>query len=631
MVKPDCFSPPHTPASESLAGVSFFTRHWPQSLSAAFLTIFLVNIAAAAELTALPEALRPDPFGGIVAVDRGAGDPLRTFHTTGNPLSLTGARAGYVSFHLVVKMPEGGDYELAVSPEDKSGKLQLDLFREWFHLTESDRNYYPDALIPVSMPFRSRIPDPENRIEKQSAQAFWVDIWIPADSVPGSYRCQAILKTRTKRQVLPIELRVVPATIPDEDVVLVDHNSYGSSWLADQYQNTKVPSEESFKLTHLYHRLFYEHRGVFHQLGYGHGGKVIKEFAPELAGSGRTKRVANWDLYDKHYGPLLDGTAFSGSRRGPRPIPFVYLPINPEWPASFLWWGEPGYEVEFTNVLSQIDRHFREKGWTTTRFEMFFNHKKRYKAFPWDGDEVRFPEDDKFFIEYGRLLKKAMPPDSPVKIVFRADASWSMENQFKTLAGIVNYWVCGSTEFSWYPEAAKELKQRGDIVWIYGGPPSVTRVSTAITEFPLRAWIYGIDGWVHWQTVSAGQDPWFHFDGGGTALVYPGDRFGIKGPIPSVRLKIQRNCVQDITLAHSLKSERPLEELKAGVTQRYNGTEPGQWWLKRPPMADRPPYEWTNSDFEEASAGSQQLMSKLDANSWQSVHRFIMQLASEGK
>ncbi len=628
MFKPDPFSLLHVPPPRTIARTRFLRKY---VVSAVFPVLLLAKMTTAAELAALPEELRPDPFGGIVAVDRGAGDSLAGFPTTRNPLSLAGARGGYVSFHLVVKLPEGGEFELAANLEDRSGKLQLDLFREWFHYVESDRKYYPDALIPASLPFRSRIPDPDNRIDKQSAQAFWVDIWIPPDAVPGLYRCRAVLKAGAKLRDLMIELRVAAATIPDVDVVTVDHNSYGSSWLADQYRDIKVPSEESLKLIHLYHRLFYEHRGVFHQLGYGHGGKVIREFAPELAGSGRTKHVENWELYDRHYGPLLDGTAFAGSRRGPRPIPFVYLPINPEWPASFLWWGEPGYEVEFTNVLSQIERHFREKGWTNTRFEMFFNHKKRYKAFPWDGDEVRFPEDDKFFVEYGRLLKKAMPPDSPVKIVFRTDASWSMENQFKSLAGIINFWVCGSTEFSWYPEAAKEVKRRGDIIWIYGGPPSVTRVSTAITEYPLRAWVYGIDGWVHWQTVSAGEDPWFHFDGGNTALVYPGDRFGIKGPVPSVRLKIQRNFVQDITLAHSYSSVRPLEGLKTEITRRFNGTEPDQWWLKRPPMADRPPYEWTNSDFEEATAGSQQLFSRLDSNSWQSVHHFIMQLGSEGK
>ena len=92
-------------------------------------------------------------------------------------------------------------------------------------------------------------------------------------------------------------------------------------------------------------------------------------------------------------GPLFDGTAFSASRRGPRPIPFVYLPINPEWPASYEFWGERGYEAEFVNVLSEMEHHFREKGWTHTNFEVFFNHKKRYKGFPWDGDEVRFQKE----------------------------------------------------------------------------------------------------------------------------------------------------------------------------------------------------------------------------------------------
>ena len=592
----------------------------------------LVNASLAAELAALPEWLRPDPFGGIVAADKNPANAQAGFHTVKNPLSVAGARGGYLSFHLVVQMPEGGDYQLAVNLQDRTGKLQLDLYREWFHFTVSNKSYYPDALVPVSSPYSSRLPDPDNRIEKQSAQAFWVDVWIPSDTAPGIYRCQAVLQTGQKRQALPIDLTVLPATVPDEDVILVDHNSYGSSWLAGLHTSVKVPSDDSFRLTHLYHRLFYEHRGVFHQLGYGHGGKVIPEFAPKLTGSGRTKRIADWDLYDRHYGPLLDGTAFSGSRRGPRPIPFVYLPINPEWPASFLWWGEAGYEVEFTNVVSQMERHFREKGWTRTRFEMFFNHKKRYKAFPWDGDEVRFPDDDKFFVEYGRLLKKAVPPDSPVKFVYRADASWTMENQFKSLAGIVNFWVCGGGMFRWFPEWAKVLKARGDIVWTYGGPPVVANVSAAITENLLRAWIHGIDGWVHWLTVSPGKDPWFRFDGGGTALVYPGDRFGVKAPIPSVRLKLQRNCVQDLTLLDSFKSKRPLDELKAEASKRYNGTTPADWWNPRPALLASPPYQWTNRDIDEAIRATARVPpGKLSSTAWENVHRFIMELASEGK
>jgi len=90
-----------------------------------------------------------------------------------------------------------------------------------------------------------------------------------------------------------------------------------------------------------------------------------------LDGSGKRKHITNWSLYDRHYGPLLDGSAFSPSRRGPRPIPFVYLPINPEWPASYEFWGEAGYEAEFVNVVSEMERHFREKRWTHTNFEVF--------------------------------------------------------------------------------------------------------------------------------------------------------------------------------------------------------------------------------------------------------------------
>ncbi|HXK58312.1 MAG TPA: DUF4091 domain-containing protein [Acidobacteriota bacterium] len=594
---------------------------------AAFMSFVVAGSALPADLLILPEFRRPTPFGGVVAADAIPDSP-RPAKTKTAYLAET-ARNAYVSFHLVVDLPAGGDYEVSVQITDPTRKLEIDLFREWFHFTGSDRSYYPDALVPVSMPYRTRLPDPDNRIEKQTSAAYWVDVWVPKEAKPGVYRGMALLRVGRKETKLPFELRVVEATVPEEDVVTIDHNSYGSSWLADYYGGIAVPSDQSFQLTHLYHRLFYEHRGIFHQLGYGHGGKVIAEFAPELEGSGRTKRIKNWDLYDRHYGPLLDGSAFAGSRRGPRPIPFVYLPINPEWPASFLWWGEPGYEAEFVNVVAQMEQHFRQKGWTQTRFEMFFNHKKRYKAFPWDGDETRFPEDDNYFREYGRLLRKALPPETPVKFVFRNDASWAMERQFESLAGVVDFWVCGGSIFSWYPQAPRLLKGRGDIVWLYGGAPDVTKVSTAITENPLRVWLYGVDGWVHWLTTNPGADPWFAFNGGAEVLAYPGERFGIRGPIPSVRLKLQRNCVQDLALLDSFKARVPIETLKAAAARHFNNSEPKDWWIPRPPLADEPPYEWTNATIEDAvTAGGQR---KFDSSAWDNVRRYILQLAREEK
>ncbi len=573
-----------------------------------------------ATLEAWPEYLRPDPFGGIVAADRAA---------TPTPLDLAGPRNGYVSFHLIVNLPRGGPYTLDFRLPQPSGNLDARLFREWHH--RSDGAYQPDALIPVQLPYVSSLPEPDNRVPRQTAQAFWVDLWIGRDVAPGVVEAQAVLKAGGRETTLAIPLRVLPATVPDDDIPVIDHNSYGSSWLARYYKRPNEREEDFFTsdrffgLIHAHHRIFYEHRGTFHQLGYGHGGKVGPEFAPALAGAGRTRRIVSWELYDRHYGPLLDGSAFAGTRRGPRPIPFVYLPINPEWPASFLWWGEPGYEAEFTNVVSEMERHFREKGWTRTRFEIFFNHKKRYKAFPWDGDETRFSGDNRYFGEYGRLLRQAIPADTPVRFVFRNDASWLMESQFEELAGIVNFWVLSRSILSWLPDAPARLRRRGDISWFYSGPPSAGEVSSAITKHPLTAWIWGVDGYIHWQTVSHGDDPWFDFDGAPLGLVYPGVRFGIDGPIPSIRLKLQRNCVQDIALLEKLAADR------AEVTRRYNGTRPADWWTPRPALAGRPAHEWTNADIREAAPLEERLFSRLDPEAWRRVREYLWKLISDAK
>ena len=572
-------------------------------------------LCAAAEVAIYPPELRPDPFGGVVAADGPARIQTR----------FAGARAGYISFHVVVKSAAPSDYRLDVHVPPP---LQVDAFREWYHFTEADHEYYPDALIPVHLPYASTIPEPDNRIPQQTAQAFWVDVWIPAGASPGHVKGQISVRAAgAQAATAPFEIEVLDARVPDNDVVTIDHNSYGTSWLADMYPRKMAAGGEGplFDLIHAYHRIFYEHRGIYHQLGYGHGGKVGPEFAPRLQGSGRTKHIVHWTLYDRHYGPLLDGSAFADTRRGAKPIPFVYLPINPEWPAAYLWWGEPGYETEFVNVLREMELHFREKGWTNTRLEVFFNHKKRYMGFDWDGDEVRFPDDNAYFLEYGRMLKEALPESTPVKFVMRADVSWDMDQQFRELNGIVRLWCASGGIFSWYPDAPKTLRGRGDIVWFYGGPPSVTLPSGAITRFPFQAWLWGVNGFVHWQTVEPGKDPWFHFEGGETALVYPGGRFGMEGPIPSIRLKLERNAVQDIDVIDMLRASR------RDAAQRYNGSMPEDWWNPKPELTNRPPSTWLGSELDPTTAKTDAMFHKIDAQAGERLHAFAIELAREAK
>ena len=358
---------------------------------------------------------RPDPFGSFVASDVAG---ARWNHS----IQLTSARGGYVSFQLVVKSDTARkDCKLSIE-----SRQPVEVYREWFHFNTPDKHYYPDALIPIHVPFSFQMPDPENAIQGQKVRAFWVDVWIAADTKPGVYHGRAQLTDGSARKTVPFSISVSAAQFPAQDVLNVDSNSYGMGWLQAQYPKAlagsgRAKEDEQFRLIQQYYRLFYENRGIYHVLGYGHSGYVDPGFAPELAGTGTEKHIVSWDKFDRLFGPVLDGSAFNGTRRGPQPIPFMYLPINPEWPANYLWWGEPGYQAEFTNVVGEMERHFREKGWTSTRFEVFFNQKKRYKGFEWDGDEVRFPKDDAYFLVYHDLLMNALPKTTPVHFVMRAD------------------------------------------------------------------------------------------------------------------------------------------------------------------------------------------------------------------
>ena len=186
-----------------------------------------------------------------------------------------------------------------------------------------------------------------------------------------------------------------------------------------------------------------------------------------------------------------------------------------------------------------------------------------------------------------------------------------MEREFKDLAGVINFWVCGGGMFSWYRDAPKRLKDRGDIVWTYGGTPILSQPSSHMALNVLRTWIWGVDGYVHWLSVAPGPDPWFAYDGGGTALIYPGERFGLNAPIPSVRLKLERNSVQDVTLLNSFRNRQPLESLRAGAANSFNGTAVKDWWPARPALADGKPEDWSNADIDEATPRDPRFGEKL--------------------
>jgi hypothetical protein len=189
--------------------------------------------------------------------------------------------------------------------------------------------------------------------------------------------------------------------------------------------------------------------------------------------------------------------------------------------------------------------------------------------------------------------------------VYRMDASWQMANQFEAMAGHDNFWVCGGFH-RWYPDAVRAVLERGDTVWWYGETPPIDAGSSAILSAVYQTWARGLHGYCAWQTTQPGRDPWFACDGCATGTLYPGERFGIFGPLPSIRLKIQRNGIQDVDLL----SETDRAALEQAI--------PIPLWTQ-PPRAARelPPEEWDSRNLAEQHEPSHEGQAALDPAWWQ--------------
>ncbi len=584
-------------------------------------------------LTACGEWVAHDPLGRPRAVD-GAPELL------GSPVRLAAARGGYASFRLLVR--GRGRYRLSA---EASGGLAVDLYRAWYHRIKPrgrPAEYWPDALVPLAPGAGLELPDRDNRIPGQKVQEFWVDVFVPAGARPGEVPGKITLRSGAGAGPveLPLAVTVLPARLPAEPCVAMDNNSYGCRWLPGMYPGLFGPGRPkesagfwrtSIGLLHHYYRISREHRTVFHNLGYGHSGQMDPIYAPKVSGAGRALKLGGWGLFDAHYGPLLDGRAYRrgspglpGPRTAPRPAWGVYTPVNPDWPANYLWWGEPGYEAEFVRGLAQFDAHLRARGWTKSRIEFFFNHKKRYRWYEWDGDEQKYAKDNARHQDMIALWEKATA-GSRANWVYRADASWQMKRQFEELGGHRNFWVCGGF-VSWYPKEIKAVLARGEHVWWYGGYPPIQMASSAVLQNLWLTWARGLQGFCHWLAVNPGPDPWFDCNGAATGPIYPGARFGIPGPLPSIRLKILRNGIQDIDLIDSAARRRK----RLGAVRAELGRKvPIVLWEKPPAAASKlPPEDWDSENLATEHEPIMEARKALRPDWWGTVRRRAVAMAA---
>ena len=520
-------------------------------------------------------------------------------------LTFMAARNEYASFQLAIKSAsiQVEDINIDVSFETgdsvkletgESVKFETTIYYEWFHKVED--KLIPDLLVPIT--HARELNTLIENYYQSDYMVFWVDVFVPKDITPGTYNGQVRVAANSTHAVHNITLVVSKAELTDESLIIADMNNYADSVTRNFphliENDNRFMDSSYFAAEKDFYRISHEHRTIFHHLPYDHNGRNVATFAPKLSGEGKSIHVCDWTLFDEHFGPYFDGTAFAGTQPGPIPVPYAYLPFNFNWPASYEKWGTEGYKIENRRILLDFIRHFEEKGWTQTVFELFYNHKKRYRYYPYDGDELRHEQDAEIIYTFNDIFGDLLE-QSNVKVIFRTDASWSFGSHYNSeISKIIKMWAVGSGLLLLYPDSYAYMKNQGNILWMYGGVPEMKTSLLKLYEWPLRCLQNGFDGLLFWNATGIGADfltcP---IADGSQTLFYPGHPFGLKGVLPSLRLKYLRNTMQLVDLVKMHEGTWTFHKMRDAIDKLY-GVNREQWHDSLPEAMRIPPHEMTN-------------------------------------
>jgi hypothetical protein len=522
-------------------------------------------------LFALPDTVKIDPVTGeIMEAEEDEAYRRRNPVWDGRTVHISAARNEIVAFQIVVETRRVESVEASdlLGDDGRIRASQIRPYRVWC-VREGDR-WFPEIAIPMEVRFDDPVPD-------RRYQVIWVDVFVPKDVSPGEYRGEITLEADGRRMEIPLRLRLWDFTLPDDPGFTVDLNGYGS---VARFFGVRHNTPDGIAVEHAYHRLAYEHRATLNLLAYSHSGRTYEGWAPPIEGEGEEAHVADWRDYDAHYGPLFDGSAFSDLPRGGTPLHHQYLPFHENYPIPIKgrYWGEritgdypeiiirhameappieksftPDYVAGFKAVVRDFVNHFREKGWTQVRMQCYFNNKYIYKdrrrggrgTSWWLMDEPMHRDDWRALIFFGRMFKEALKEaGGDVDFIFRCDISrpqWMRDpDEFLPLVDL----MCVSGDlFRKNRRCMEYRKQYGIRFWHYGTANRVGESNINGEAWAIKAFLLGADGILPWNTI--GRDENFERPEP-TALLYPGKRFGINGPLASLRLKALRRGEQDV-------------------------------------------------------------------------------------
>lgn len=163
-------------------------------------------------------------------------------------LSYDMARNEYVSAQIMITPTSGsGSYDVSVSDLKSAGgtvfsKANFDVYHQHYVEVKTRTNpmsgrplgYYPDALVPMASAKRAG----ENKIREDQNQGVWITAYAPKDLPAGIYTGEFTVKMGTTTEQVPVSIKVRDFAIPDEVHARSTFNLFPEYMIGGQLSNT---------------------------------------------------------------------------------------------------------------------------------------------------------------------------------------------------------------------------------------------------------------------------------------------------------------------------------------------------------------------------------------------------------
>lgn len=130
--------------------------------------------------------------------------------------------------------------ELTSASGDKIAKEQIEIFSQHYIKTTSrsnalyDKGWYPDALIPMD----KRIAAGENTVAVGDNQAIWITVTTDKDTASGIYTGNFTLNVNGAKKQIPVTVKVWDFTVPDECNTKSSYLLYWDPLFQGEWDNT---------------------------------------------------------------------------------------------------------------------------------------------------------------------------------------------------------------------------------------------------------------------------------------------------------------------------------------------------------------------------------------------------------